>query len=279
MHKLITKGVLLVVLLGSAFTLTQAKANAQETTTTQESEEIYQLLQPGVEPDSPFYFLKRLGEKINMAFTFNAEAKARKSVKYAEKRLAEAKAMADKGKPALAEKVMNDYGEMMSYAANNLAQAAQEGKDIEDSLTNLVEKSTGIHQQVLTDVYEKVPEEAKEGIEKAMEKSSQGQTEAFEALTGEKQEEILEKVKQNQRETDQAKPEVIDREEQEKNDLDKQQSPRQRSLPERQPTGEEIPSQPADIDETETDQKEEETTDENNTPVEIEIPENAGPGR
>ena len=46
---------------------------------------------PGLTPDSPFYFLDTLGEKIGMFFTFGTEKKAEKALKYADEKIAEVK--------------------------------------------------------------------------------------------------------------------------------------------------------------------------------------------
>ena len=48
-----------------------------------------ELPDPGLTPDSPFYFLDNWGKNIGMFFTFGDEAKAKKALKYAEERLAE----------------------------------------------------------------------------------------------------------------------------------------------------------------------------------------------
>ena len=46
-----------------------------------------ELPDPGITPDSPFYFLDNLGKNIGLFFAFGPEAKARKALEYAEERL------------------------------------------------------------------------------------------------------------------------------------------------------------------------------------------------
>ena len=46
-----------------------------------------ELPNPGITPDSSFYFLDIWGKKIGLFFAFGAEAKARKALEYAEERL------------------------------------------------------------------------------------------------------------------------------------------------------------------------------------------------
>ena len=60
-------------------------AYAQETETT--------LPDPGITPDSPFYFIDQWGKSISLAFTFNAQEKAEKALRYADERMAEIDAM------------------------------------------------------------------------------------------------------------------------------------------------------------------------------------------
>ncbi|MDI6903845.1 MAG: DUF5667 domain-containing protein [Methanocellales archaeon] len=83
-----------------------------------------ELPNPGLTPDSPFYFLDTLGEKIVMFFTFGAEKKAERAFKIAEEKLAEVTAMAQKGKAEALEKASKKYEEYLGIAK-------EKGKDIE----------------------------------------------------------------------------------------------------------------------------------------------------
>lgn len=49
--------------------------------------------EPSVMPDSPFYFLKKWGESIDLAFTFDRAKKAEKTMGYASERLIEARTL------------------------------------------------------------------------------------------------------------------------------------------------------------------------------------------
>ena len=57
-----------------------------------------ELPNPGLTPDSPFYFLDTFGEKISLFFTFDIVKKAEKAFQYTEEKLAEVKAMAEANK-------------------------------------------------------------------------------------------------------------------------------------------------------------------------------------
>jgi hypothetical protein len=159
---------------------------------------------PGLTPDSPFYFLDTLGERISLFFARGAEAKAKKALAIAEEKLAEAEVMADEGNEAAAEVAANRYGETISQAAGVLAQAAQSGEGFDEELKSLVTKATSIHLDVLSRIYEKVPKEAQEAIQGAMEKSSQGGEKALEAIDKKEiKEEVQEQVQERLQETEQ----------------------------------------------------------------------------
>ena len=52
---------------------------------------------PGLTPDSPFYFLDALGESVQLAITLDPEAKIDLELEFAEEKVAEARAMAKEG--------------------------------------------------------------------------------------------------------------------------------------------------------------------------------------
>ncbi len=157
---------------------------------------------PGITPDSPFYFLDKWGEGLGRFFAFGWEAKGAKQSEHAEERLAEARQMADEGKDEEAQEAVNAYGELISGAAANLAAAARSGEDTSAALTDLVTKATSIHLTVLADVYEKVPEQAKPAIQRAMTRSAQGQEAALNALSGTQREAVEERVRQQRQQVE-----------------------------------------------------------------------------
>lgn len=167
-------------------------ASAQETN----------LPNPGITPDSPFYFLDKWGESFGRLFAFGNKANAAKQSKYAEERLAEAKQMAEEGKQKEVQEAINGYGNLISDAAAELSEAAKDGKNIEDELTNLVTKATLTHQTVLAEVYQKVPEQAQPGIQQAMTKSLKGQNAALNSLSEEHQERIMNRVMEQNKEVE-----------------------------------------------------------------------------
>jgi hypothetical protein len=86
-----------------------------------------ELPDPGITPDSPFYFLDKLGKNISMFFTFGEEAKANKALRYAEERLAEVQAMAEKNKIREMTRAANDYEGFMEMVNERLEAAMENG--------------------------------------------------------------------------------------------------------------------------------------------------------
>ncbi|MEX0870041.1 MAG: DUF5667 domain-containing protein [Candidatus Spechtbacterales bacterium] len=135
------------------------------------------LPEPGILPDSPFYLLTRFSEGIGMLFTFGDTAKAGKHLERAEKRLAEANALADQNKEKGLDKAMSLYQEHLNKALQKAEQAGNE-----DVIARVAE-ATSKHLAILEDVLERVPEQAQDAIERAMTASQRGQEAALDALS------------------------------------------------------------------------------------------------
>lgn len=143
-----------------------------ESTTRQEIEIAQASLpDPGILPDSPLYFLKRLAEGIREALTFDNGKKAALHLEFAKMRLSEAKTLSDGAKNDEAVKTVREFSSEIEKAANDNAAAGQD----ESPTKNIVELRKNI--VVLTAISEKVPEPAKikivEVIARASEKSRQ----------------------------------------------------------------------------------------------------------
>lgn len=138
----------------------------------------------GMTPDSPFYFLDVWGEKIGLFFAFSHEGKIGKALTYSEEKLAEASILAEKGKPEALPKATGLYGGYIALANEEVSDLEGEGKNIEDVSTKVAE-ATSKHLSVLEGVLDKVPEQAKDAIEKAMTVSMNGHNRALAALAKE----------------------------------------------------------------------------------------------
>lgn len=121
-------------------------------------------------PDFPFYFLKTWKEQIQLFFTFGAENKARQYLHLAEVRLAEYQKMIEKGKTEIAQRTLEKYQKQLNRALEKADQAQAQGKDIKD-LAQRIEQATTKHLEVLQGNLEKAPEQAKKGLENAIENS------------------------------------------------------------------------------------------------------------
>ncbi|MBI2054521.1 MAG: hypothetical protein HYT39_00245 [Candidatus Sungbacteria bacterium] len=133
---------------------------------------------PGVKPGSFFYFFDTTFEKIGLFFTFSSEGKARKALEYADERLAEAEVVTENAEAV--KTAITNY-------ESNIAFAEEKSKDIGDkekagALLTSIADNTSKHQEVLTDVLAKVPDEAKEAITRAIEASRKGHEEAMQKI-------------------------------------------------------------------------------------------------
>lgn len=157
-----------------------------------------ELPEPGILPNRPFYFLKGWVEAIGNFFTFGDIAKTRRYFHLAEKRLAEVRALVEEGRPELVERILGRYQEHLEKAMGRANAAKEKGQNIEEVLARVAE-ATLKHQSVLAGVYEKVPEAAKSGIERAMEVSLRGHKQALEALSKEKKKEVFERTEEQRK--------------------------------------------------------------------------------
>ncbi len=139
---------------------------------------------PGLLPDSPIYFLETIAEGIVTFFTFGDLKKAERYATLAAERLAEVQAVIEKGKSEFAEKTMARYENQLNNSIARAEKAQAKGQNTEKVMEVIarVGRATSKHLEVLAEVYEKVPEEAKPGIENAMKVSVKGHEKAVEAL-------------------------------------------------------------------------------------------------
>ncbi|MFC2047573.1 DUF5667 domain-containing protein [Chloroflexota bacterium] len=110
-------------------------AYAQEAETT--------LPDPGTTPDSPFYFMDKWGKQISLMFTFNAENKAQKALRYADERMAEINAMMAQNKIKEATKAANEYQNCLEIATKNMEQARLKRADVSEKVALMAEKHIG----------------------------------------------------------------------------------------------------------------------------------------
>lgn len=130
------------------------------------AQETEELPNPGILPDSPLYGLKKAAEALGNAFAFGQKAKAERAVKLAKKRMAEAKAMAEKGKHEFVEKLNEEAEQKLEKAK----QHAEKSKN-KEAVLQKVESARSKHIEVLKRVLEKAPEQAKANLQRVVEKA------------------------------------------------------------------------------------------------------------
>ncbi|MBW2990682.1 DUF4382 domain-containing protein [Candidatus Woesearchaeota archaeon] len=135
----------------------------------------------GTTPGNVFYGLDRAMERIRLAFTGDDIKKAQLHLQYAEERLAELKEVVNKNKFKHVEKLVKYHKEELEDAQKEIDQAASKGKSVE-AVAALVAQMTYKHIEVLEGVLEKVPEQAKEHIQHAIQMSMKGNQQAVESI-------------------------------------------------------------------------------------------------
>lgn len=159
---------------------------------------------PEVMPDSPFYFLKIWYEKIITFISFGDIKKAERYAKLAERRLYEAEEMAEKGKGELTKRLLEEYEKFLNKALGKVEELKEKAEEkakekLKEKVNQTLEKiseSTLKNQDVLLRVYELVPDEAREAIEKVIELTKKGYERAVEAVSGIKKEELKQRAEE-----------------------------------------------------------------------------------
>ncbi|MFC1934611.1 DUF5667 domain-containing protein, partial [Chloroflexota bacterium] len=142
-----------------------------------------ELPNPGITPDSPFYFLDNWNKKVSLFFAFGDKVKARKALEITEERLAEAHIMAVKKKPEAVKVAASGYNEYLALAIEKMSQVKKKG--ISDNISEAVTVATSKHLLILDEVMDIAPEAAKEAITKSKEASINGQGTALRLLARE----------------------------------------------------------------------------------------------
>jgi len=123
----------------------------------------------GALPDTLGYPFKRLGEALKMWFTFNPIEKQALRLEFAKERMAEAKAMIERNKIERAIELLGEYQRELSDLEKEINQTGigQNVSEIVKKADDTVSKSL----LVLEMVYDKVPVQARPGIETAINNS------------------------------------------------------------------------------------------------------------
>jgi hypothetical protein len=132
-------------------------------------------------PDDPLYLAKRKAEDVNVEVAPTIEEKAKRRLNCVGRRLEEVKMLVEMKKTELAEEVAEDYEEELNESIDTIKRAEALGRNI-TALAEHVSEMTYKHIEVLQEVLEKVPEQAKPHIEHAMDVSMKGHETAVERI-------------------------------------------------------------------------------------------------
>jgi len=145
----------------------------------------------GIMPGSFWYGFDKLGEKIKLYLLFDKEKKMEYRKKLAEERLAEMMELIKENRIEFIDELIEDYEENINKS-NEIAEIArQQGKNF-SKVDEIVAEATSVHIDVLRQVLEKVPQQAKPSIMRAINVSSMGSERALERLQKEKPEKAAE---------------------------------------------------------------------------------------
>lgn len=133
-----------------------------------------------VTPDHPLYETKLAAESGVENMAPNESERAEAKLDQASERANETEELVEENKTDLANETAGAYAEEMQEVndlGDTVSDLAQKQK-----IDELVAKATMHHSKVLSKVYERVPEEAKKGIGKALNRSVKGHTKAVDAM-------------------------------------------------------------------------------------------------
>ena len=137
-------------------------------------------------PDEPLYRVKLAAERVQMFFTTSDMGKAKLHLKFAERRIKEAAAMAEKDKPEQVEAVnkrLSSHLEKVRPLVRALGEKEGRGKDITE-LRELLQQNAAKNKAILLNTLEKAPVRARPFLNRVLEQSGQGYDEALQDILG-----------------------------------------------------------------------------------------------
>jgi hypothetical protein len=147
----------------------------------QPSTEEAKLYTPNIQPGNPLYFGKRLVEQTQLLFTLDAKTRAKLRLNFAEKRLAEANALIEKGKIDSGLRTLSAYKRQMGNVSETISDLDKKNINISD-LGGLLGRSTARHISALENVTPDIPNEKLVFIEEAISASQLGMDKAADIL-------------------------------------------------------------------------------------------------
>ncbi|GAF83479.1 unnamed protein product [marine sediment metagenome] len=129
----------------------------------------YYLPYPGILPDHPLYWLKMIRDRIMLAFTKNPVDRYGRLLLYADKRVGAAKVLIEGNKAELGVTTATKAEKYLVQAIDQFKAIDDPGKATPEERQRLV-KAAMKHEEVLTGVLDKVPDQSKSALQEVIEK-------------------------------------------------------------------------------------------------------------
>ena len=124
----------------------------------------YNLAYPGkVLPDSPFWPLKALRDRVWLWLTTNSSRKAELKLLFADKRISMSKILFERGKPEIGYSTLTKAEKYLKEAGSSEMENRKKGIDTSEFLERLAKASLK-HAQVIDEILEIAPEDARPNI-------------------------------------------------------------------------------------------------------------------
>lgn len=133
----------------------------------------YPLPYPGILPGHPLYSLKMLRDRLMDFLIRDPLKKAEFLILMADKRLGAGKTLIESQKADLGQTTINKGEDYLIRAIETVKLAKEQGKDT-SGLTVKLESSIAKHLEILGEVLQKAPEQAKPGLQNALQNSQKG---------------------------------------------------------------------------------------------------------
>ncbi|MDX1607725.1 MAG: DUF5667 domain-containing protein [Candidatus Spechtbacterales bacterium] len=175
MKKLIILPLLAIFLMGGS-------AFAQSTSGDVQGSAEVNLPDPGITPDSAFYFVDSFFDAMKVFFAFSAEAKANAYLDIAAEKTAEAKAMAEQESEEAFEKARAKYETNIEKAEAKMEEIKAKNETRAEVVAERIATVTQTHVDVLVRVSANLPEAASGGINTAIEASREARQRTVDRL-------------------------------------------------------------------------------------------------
>lgn len=140
-----------------------------------------ELPDPGMLPDNPLYFTKRIREQVRLLLTFDGKTKAKNKLEFASVRLAEAQALIEAGKLEEGLRIIEDFENRMKDTSDDFSALETKKIDMTD-FAELLEKTTAVQTSVLETMTSTLSDDHRSILEKALSSSQRGMDRAAQTL-------------------------------------------------------------------------------------------------